>query len=57
MTDLSQSAPTLAPTPTLAERNADIAAFILRVSTGAWFLVHGLIKLVVFTPADRKSVV
>ena len=34
-----------------AERNADIAAFILRLATGAFFLVHGLIKLFVFTPA------
>ncbi|MEF9603939.1 DoxX family protein [Paracoccus sp. PXZ] len=49
MTDLSQSA------PALAERNADIAAFILRVSTGIWFLVHGLIKLLVFTPSGTAG--
>ena len=49
MTDLSQSA------PALAERNADIAAFVLRVSTGIWFLVHGLIKLLVFTPSGTAG--
>nr|WP_010392496.1 DoxX family protein [Paracoccus sp. TRP] len=38
-----------------AERNADIAAFILRVSTGVWFLVHGLTKLFVFTPAGTAG--
>ena len=38
-----------------AERNADIAAFILRLATGAFFLVHGLIKLFVFTPAGTAG--
>lgn len=36
-------------------RNADIAAFILRVSTGVYFLVHGLTKLFVFTPAGTAG--
>ncbi|WP_199258471.1 DoxX family protein [Paracoccus binzhouensis] len=49
MTDLNQSA------PALAERNADLAAFILRASTGTWFLVHGLIKLLVFTPSGTAG--
>jgi putative oxidoreductase len=30
---------------------ADYAALLLRVSTGALFLFHGAVKLVVFTPA------
>lgn len=34
---------------------ADLAAFILRVSTGIYFLVHGLIKLFVFTPAGTAG--
>ena len=38
-----------------AERNADIAAFILRLATGAFFHVHGLIKLFVFTPAGTAG--
>lgn len=38
-----------------AGRNADIAAFILRLATGSWFLVHGLTKLVVFTPAGTAA--
>ncbi len=37
------------------ERNADIAAFILRLATGAFFLVHGLIKLFIFTPAGTAG--
>lgn len=36
-------------------RNADIAAFILRAVTGAFFLVHGLAKLIVFTPAGTAG--
>lgn len=36
-------------------RNTDLAAFILRVVTGAWFLVHGLTKLFVFTPAGTAG--
>mgnify|MGYP001544644122 CR=1 FL=1 len=34
---------------------ADLAAFILRVSTGIYFLVHGLTKLFVFTPAGTAG--
>ncbi|WGR62926.1 DoxX family protein (plasmid) [Paracoccus ferrooxidans] len=49
MTDLSHGG------TTAATRNADIAAFILRVSTGLWFLVHGLTKLLVFTPAGTAG--
>lgn len=36
-------------------RNADIAGLILRVATGIYFLVHGLIKLFVFTPAGTAG--
>lgn len=38
-----------------ATPRADIAAFILRLSTGAFFLVHGLTKLLVFTPAGTAG--
>lgn len=39
----------------MTNNNADIAAFVLRVSTGAVFLVHGLTKLIVFTPAGTAG--
>ena len=35
--------------------NADMAALILRLATGAWFLAHGLTKLLVFTPAGTAG--
>lgn len=35
--------------------NPDLAATILRVSTGGLFLVHGLTKLFVFTPAGTAG--
>lgn len=38
-----------------AENNADLAALLLRLVTGAWFLTHGLIKLFVFTPAGTAG--
>lgn len=38
-----------------AESRADLAAFILRAVTGAFLLVHGLIKLFVFTPAGTAG--
>ncbi|MTH33631.1 DoxX family membrane protein [Paracoccus limosus] len=38
-----------------SENNADLAAFLLRLVTGAWFLVHGLIKLFIFTPAGTAG--
>ncbi|MTH78594.1 DoxX family protein [Paracoccus aestuariivivens] len=41
--------------PATAENRADIAAFILRASTGLFFLVHGLIKLFIFTPAGTAG--
>lgn len=37
------------------ENNANLAAFLLRLVTGAWFLTHGLIKLFVFTPAGTAG--
>ena len=36
-------------------RAAPYAAFLLRVSLGALFLAHGLLKLVVFTPAGTAG--
>lgn len=34
---------------------ADLAALILRVSTGGLFIAHGLMKIMVFTPAGTAS--
>lgn len=45
----------LTATPANAAIRADIAALILRVSTGVFFLVHGLTKLLVFTPAGTAG--
>ena len=36
-------------------RTAPYAALLLRVTTGALFLVHGLTKLLVFTPAGTAG--
>lgn len=36
-------------------RNAELAALILRLSTGLWFVIHGLIKVFVFTPAGTAG--
>ncbi len=36
-------------------READLAALLLRVSTGGLFLIHGLIKLFIFTPAGTAG--
>ncbi|PKP80069.1 MAG: LysR family transcriptional regulator [Alphaproteobacteria bacterium HGW-Alphaproteobacteria-2] len=38
-----------------AERQAALAALVLRVSMGALFLAHGGIKLLVFTPAGTAG--
>lgn len=48
---------THAPAPTFVAgvANADLAAFILRISLGGLFLVHGLVKLLVFTPAGTAA--
>ncbi|MCA8882097.1 MAG: DoxX family protein [Rhodobacteraceae bacterium] len=37
------------------ERTAPYAALILRVTTGALFIAHGLTKLLVFTPAGTMG--
>jgi putative oxidoreductase len=39
----------------IAESNADIAAFLLRVSMGVLFLAHAGLKLFVFTPAGTAG--
>ena len=38
-----------------ADRSTDLAATLLRVTTGALFLVHGSIKLFIFTPAGTAG--
>jgi putative oxidoreductase len=38
-----------------SEGHADLAAFVLRILTGIYFLVHGLTKLLVFTPAGTAG--
>ena len=39
----------------LDSKTAPLAIFALRVTTGTLFLVHGLIKLLVFTPAGTAG--
>jgi putative oxidoreductase len=39
----------------IAESNADVAAFLLRVSMGLLFLAHAGLKLFVFTPAGTAG--
>ena len=39
----------------IAESNADVAAFLLRVSMGLLFLAHAGVKLFVFTPAGTAG--
>lgn len=47
---------TLPFAPARAEAaQADLAALVLRVSTGALFVVHGAVKLFVFTPAGTAG--
>ncbi|TWI31574.1 DoxX family protein [Paracoccus sulfuroxidans] len=43
------------PTTSTETRNADLAALILRVSTGGLFVAHALMKIMVFTPAGTAS--
>lgn len=38
-----------------SDRNADLAAAILRVTTGATFLAHAALKIFVFTPAGTAG--
>lgn len=40
----------LASSPTSAS-NADLAATLLRVTSGVWFLLHAGLKIFIFTPA------
>lgn len=38
------------------DNKADLAALLLRLVAGAWFLVHGLTKLLVFTPPAPPAI-
>lgn len=53
MTDTTVSA---APSNILAgTSNADLAAFVLRVTMGVFFLAHTWLKVVIFTPAGTAA--
>ena len=41
--------------PLSADRNADLAAALLRVVSGAFFIAHGWMKVAVFTPAGTAG--
>lgn len=38
-----------ASAPSTVNSNADLAATLLRVTSGVWFIIHGLVKVFVFT--------
>lgn len=44
-----------APTSATSARHADLAATLLRVTSGVWFLLHAGLKLFVFTPAGTAG--
>lgn len=46
---------TSAPDASTKARQADVAALLLRVTMGALFLLHGGLKLFVFTPAGTAG--
>lgn len=42
-------------TPAARASNADLAATLLRVTSGVWFLLHAGLKIFVFTPAGTAA--
>ena len=55
MTYATSSVETTRPALVSGVSNADLAATILRVSTGGLFLAHAWLKLAVFTPAGTAA--
>lgn len=45
----------VSPATATKASTADLAATLLRVTSGVWFLIHGAIKLFVFTPAGTAA--
>lgn len=43
------------PMTTTSATNADLAATLLRVTSGVWFLLHAGLKIFVFTPAGTAG--
>jgi putative oxidoreductase len=52
---MSNAVTTSAPASFTAASQTDHAAFLLRVTMGAMFLVHAWLKIVVFTPAGTAQ--
>lgn len=50
-TETDMTTDTLAALPGTAADRTDLAALILRVTNGVFFIIHALLKIVVFTPA------
>lgn len=46
---------TTASVPFASDRSSDIGAALLRATSGLYFLVHGSIKLFIFTPAGTAG--
>jgi putative oxidoreductase len=46
---------TTASVPFASDRSSDIGAALLRATSGIYFLVHGSIKLFIFTPAGTAG--
>lgn len=46
---------TTTPMTTTSATNADLAATLLRVTSGVWFLLHAGLKIFVFTPAGTAG--
>jgi putative oxidoreductase len=44
-----------ASTASATQSNADLAATLLRVTSGVWFLLHAGLKIFVFTPAGTAG--
>lgn len=43
------------PATTATASNADLAATLLRVASGVWFILHAGLKIFVFTPAGTAA--
>jgi putative oxidoreductase len=52
---MSNTATQSAPVPVAVAGNADLAALLLRVTMGVYFLAHSWLKIAVFTPAGTAQ--